>query len=153
MANELGFSEVIQVSRGEYAALGHKNPYILANTVEAFIGALYIDQGFAVAQEWIQKYIYSTLDQIMKKGLYVDPKSYLQEFTQEVWGVIPDYILLEESGADHNKKYIILASIDGVELGRGIGSSKKKGQQDAAENAISSREEWQNKITLAKKNI
>lgn len=82
IAAHLHFSLAIQLSRGEAIALGHNNPYILANTFEAVIGALYLDQGFQVAKEFILKHVYATLSHILEKGLYVDPKSFLQEFTQ-----------------------------------------------------------------------
>lgn len=85
IARKLKFADAIQESRGECNAHGQNNPYILANTFEAMIGALYLDQGFEVAKAFILKHVFSTLDHILQKGLYVDPKSYLQEITQEIW--------------------------------------------------------------------
>lgn len=126
IAERINLCDAIQLSRGEYNANGHKNPYILANAVEAIIGAIYLDSGFDAAKKWIAKYIYSTLPEILKQGLYVDPKSYLQEFTQHIWGILPIYTLDKEIGQDHNKMYIISVTLDGVEIGRGKGTSKKK---------------------------
>lgn len=126
IAHTLGFSEAIQESRGECNACGHNNPYILANTFEALVGALYLDQGFEIAKKFILKHVFSTLEHILDKGLYVDPKSYLQQITQEIWGVIPVYTIAEELGADHNKEYIVAASLGDIEIGRGQGTSKKK---------------------------
>lgn len=91
IAKNLGFSSVIQLSRGEFNAKGHENPYILANTFEALVGALYSDKGFDAAKDFVLKHVFTTLETILEKGLYVDPKSYLQELTQEIWGVIPVY--------------------------------------------------------------
>jgi ribonuclease III len=151
IAEKLGFSSAIQLSRGESLAGWQDNPYILANTLEAIIGAIYLDQGFDVARAFIARHIYSTLPFIMEEGLYVDPKSHLQEVTQAIWGITPTYIVTSEEGGDHNKTYHITVSLDTLELGRGKGSSKKKWEQDAAENAISLRKEWEEKVKLPKK--
>lgn len=153
IAHRLGFPHAIQLSRGESIALGHENPYILANTFEALVGALYLDHGFHEAKEFLLKNVYSTLPHILEKWLFVDPKSFLQEFTQWVWGYAPLYEVVEEIGADHNKIYVVSASLDGSLLGMGRGSSKKKAEQDAAENAISLRHEWEGKIRLKKKPV
>ena len=96
IAKSLAFSEAIQLSRGESLAGGQENPYILANTLEAIIGALYIDQGFDVTDSFIQKHIFSTLDHILTEGLFVDPKSHLQEVTQAIWGITPTYTVVSE---------------------------------------------------------
>lgn len=119
IAKRLTVTEAIQLSRGESLAGGQENAYILANTLEALIGALYLDQGFEIADAFIQKHIFSTLDHILENGLYVDPKSYLQEITQALWGIIPVYTVIAEEGADHNKTYIIDATLGTVILGQG----------------------------------
>jgi ribonuclease III len=151
IAKKLNFSEAIQLSRGEYNARWHENPYILANTLEALIGALYLDHGFARAREFILTHIYSTLSHILEQSLFVDPKSALQELTQEVWGTTPVYQVVEEIGADHNKQYIISVSLHSTILGQGRGSSKKKWEQDAAENAMGQRSTWDKKLEKMKK--
>lgn len=109
VASKIGMSDVIQLSRGEFRVSGHENPYILANTMEAFIGAMYLDFGLDFAKKWILENIYSMLDEILRRGLYVDPKSHLQELTQELWGQLPVYEVQSEEGQDHNKVYIIHA--------------------------------------------
>lgn len=151
VALRAGFSDVIQLSRGESIALGHENPYILANTFEAITGALYIDQGFEKTRTFLLHHVYVTLPHILEKWLYVDPKSHLQELTQWIWGYAPTYEVIEEIGADHNKQYVVRATLWGVSLGEGRWSSKKKAEQDTAENAISARWEWESRIDLAKK--
>lgn len=153
IAAHLHFSNAIQLSRGEAIAFGHDNPYILANTFEAILGALYLDQGFEIVKKFIIQHVYSTLTHILEKGLYVDPKSYLQEFTQGVWGVTPNYQVTDELGEDHNKVYTVTVYIEKMPLGVGNGSSKKKAEQDAAENAITRRGEWENEVKLPKKII
>ncbi len=151
IAAKLHFASAIQLSRGEFLASGHENPYILANTLEALLGALYLDLGFSYARDFILSHVYTTLEHILAKGLYVDPKSYLQEVTQWVWGITPTYLVVDEEGQDHNKSYHITVILDEIELGKGKGSSKKKAEQDAAENAISHRGQWESRITLVKK--
>lgn len=151
IAGVLHFADAIQLSRGESIAGGHENPYILANTFEAIVGALYLDQGIDATRGFLMKHVYSTLPTILEKALYVDPKSYLQEFTQGIWGITPTYEVVEEVGEDHNKAYIVAVSLGGVELGRGRGSSKKKWEQDAAENALSHKHQWEGEIQLPKK--
>ena len=146
-----GFSSVVQLSRGESIAGGHENPYILANTFEAITWALYLDQGFEVVKKFLLTHVYSTLPHILDKGLFVDPKSFLQEHTQAIWGITPQYQVVEEVGQDHNKIYIVSAILDDIILGTGKGSSKKKAEQDAAENAVAVRAEWEGKITLSRK--
>ncbi len=126
ISKKLGFSDAIQLSRGESLASGHDNPYILANTLEAMLGAIYLDQGFLIAKSFILTHVYSTLPKILDQGLYVDPKSYLQEYTQAVWGITPTYTVVSEEGADHSKLYVIIASLGDHFLGEGSGSSKKK---------------------------
>lgn len=148
IAAKLQFSEAIQLSRGEAIAWGHENPYILANTFEALIGALYLDQGFEVVKKFILKHVFATLPTILEKGLYVDSKSYLQEFTQGVWGITPTYIVSSENGQDHNKSYTVSVLLETQFLAVGNGTSKKKAEQDAAENAITRKSEWEKEIKL-----
>ncbi len=153
IAAKLDFSGVIQFSRGESLAWGQDNPYILANTLEAMLGAIYLDQGMEKAREFILTHIYSTLDHILEKGLYVDPKSYLQEYTQAIWGITPTYSVAREDWADHDKVYIISATLGGTLLWEGKGTSKKKWEQDAAENALSRKKEWEGNVGLPRKTL
>ncbi len=153
IALALDFSKAIQLSRGESIAGGHENPYILANTFEALIGAIYVDQGIDMVRAFLMAHVYSTLPNILEKALYVDPKSYLQELTQGIWGFTPTYEVVGEEGEDHNKSYIVVVSLADTELGRGRGSAKKKGEQDAAENALANKHNWQDDIQLPKKPV
>ncbi len=82
------------------------------------------------------------MEAILEKGLYIDPKSHLQELTQRRFGVPPRYDVLSEAGADHDKTYTIGAYVGESLLGLGTGSSKKKAQQDAAESAIDRKHQW-----------
>lgn len=87
--------------------------------------------------------MYSTLGEILEKQLYVDPKSYLQEISQAKYNTTPTYEVLAESGSDHNKSYTVGAYIGTNHIGTGMGSSKKKAQQEAAENALSEQKTWE----------
>ncbi len=102
-------------------------------------------------KKFLLTHVYSTLAHILEKALFVDPKSFLQEHTQAIWGITPQYQVVEEVGQDHNKIYIVSAILDDIILGTGKGSSKKKAEQDAAENAVVVRAEWEGKITLSRK--
>ncbi len=146
IALRLGLEEYILLSRWEVLADGKKNPYILANTFEAFLGAIYLDNGFELAKKFIEEHVASTLDEILDKRLYIDPKSYLQEFTQAKYLITPTYEVHSESGLDHNKNYEVGVCVGAMCVGIGFGSSKKKAQEQAAENAIGKIDEWEGKI-------
>lgn len=150
IARWLGLSDIIQLSRWESNANGYENPYILANTLEAVIGAIYLDQWFEVVKDVILRYVYPTLPRILSEWLYVDPKSHLQEVTQAIWGVTPTYVVHTEEWADHNKIYHMSVFLDTLELGRGKWTSKKKWEQNAAENAISQRKKWESQVSLSR---
>ena len=79
--------------------------------MEAILGAIYLDYGFDKVKNFILEHIYVTLFEILERGLYVDPKSHLQEITQEIWGLLPNYEVIEEEGQDHNKIYKICVSL------------------------------------------
>lgn len=139
----LHLQDYVLVSKWELLAGGNTNPYIVANTFEAFLGALYLDLGYAHAKTFVEKYVYSTLSEILDKQLYVDPKSYLQEISQAKYSTTPTYEVLAESGSDHNKSYTVGVYIGTNHIGTGMGSSKKKAQQEAAENALGEQKIWE----------
>jgi ribonuclease III len=143
IALKLGLSNFILLSKGEIQAGGNLNPYILANTFEALLGAIYLDAGFDAAKRFVEVHVISTLKDILDQALHVDPKSHLQELVQAMYGVTPRYELIAEHGMDHDKTYEIGVYVDSREVGRGMGSSKKKGQSQAAENALARKAEWE----------
>lgn len=136
VSRELGLGQYLKLSRGEERGGGREKNYLLANVLEALIGAIYLDRGFAAAHKFISKFILTNLDEILKHGLHVDPKSSLQEFSQDKHGVTPVYEVLSESGPDHNKVFEVGVSICEKMLAKGTGSSKQKAEQDAAVNAL-----------------
>ncbi len=133
VAQELGLGEMLFMSKGEEASGGRQNIGLLANTVEAVLGALYLDQGFDAAYSLIETYILPRLEEIKQKKLYKDAKSQLQEFVQSKGFAAPDYVVIDESGPDHDREFTIKVLVDGLEAGRGKGKSKQLAQQSAAQ--------------------
>ncbi len=134
IARELQFEEYILMSKGEAKDKDSKaRLYILANAIEAIIGAIYLDGGAQAAEKFIRAHILSHLPKILKDELYIDAKSKFQETSQELLGITPTYKVLEEKGPDHAKEFTI-----GVFLGKdlvavGKGTSKQEAQVSAAE--------------------
>jgi ribonuclease-3 len=136
IAQRLGLGNHLLMSRGEAKDTGRARQVILANTIEALIGALYLDLGYEAAQKFISKEILVELPAIISGGTYVDPKSKLQEIIQDRHGVTPTYGVISESGPDHNKVFVVASYMGDTELGRGEGPSKQEGEISAAENAL-----------------
>lgn len=142
----LGLPDHILLSKGELLAGGNTNPYIVANTFEAFLGALYLDLGYIHAKAFVEKYVFVTLPDILSLQLHIDPKSHLQEISQARYNTTPVYEVINESGSDHSKSYTVSVKIGQVKIGEGIGTSKKKAQQEAAENALSVKNIWEKEL-------
>ncbi len=141
VATKLGFGEQLFMSKGEEASGGRQNVGLLANTVEAVIGALYLDQGFDASYAFIEEHIFPKLTEIKAKKLYKDAKSHLQEMVQSKGLAAPDYVVIDESGPDHDRQFTVKALIDGLEAGRGKGKSKQLAQQAAAQYVLEHLEE------------
>lgn len=135
-AKELNFNDFLLLSRGEAREMGKARLYILANTFEAFIGALYLDLGYKTCQDFIEKYLIVKLPEIIKKGLFKDAKSRFQEEAQERVGITPTYKILEEWGPDHAKHFIVGVFLDEELVAKGEGSSKQEAELEAAQNAL-----------------
>lgn len=136
ISDRLGFNEYLYLSRGEAKEIGRGRQYILGNTFEAFFGALYLDQGYKAAENFIYNNLIPELKNIIEKKLWRDPKSLFQEAAQERVGITPTYEVLEENGPDHDKKFVIGVYLDKELIAQGEGSSKNEAQQQAAENAL-----------------
>ena len=132
----LGFNEYLRLSRGEKRGSERARQQILANCFEAVIGAIYMDKGYEASKAFITENILSTLDDILKTGSWMDPKSRLQEIAQSVDGATPHYKVLSEEGPDHEKIFSIGVFVDSVLKGEGTGPSKQAAQQRAAEAAL-----------------
>ncbi len=142
IAEWMGLQEYILLSRWEIQAGGNSNPYILANTFEALLGAVYLDAGFVFAKKFVQNHVLSTLDSILWASLHIDPKSHLQELTQALFWVTPEYNILEERWHDHEKQYRVGVYIEWKHIGTGEGTSKKKASIEAAKNALEWKSSW-----------
>jgi len=136
LAKDLGFNDFLLLSRGEARELGKARQYILANTFEALIGAIYLDSGYKVGQDFIKKYLTVKLPEIIEKGLFKDAKSRFQEEAQERVSITPTYQVLEEWGPDHAKHFIIGVFLDKELIAKGKGSSKQEAEIEAAKEAL-----------------
>ncbi|MGB4758662.1 MAG: ribonuclease III [Candidatus Saccharimonadales bacterium] len=135
-AARLGYEPLLRLSRGERHGTDRARQQILANSFEAVLGAIYLDQGYQVADEFVKKHLLSTFKDILKDGSWMDPKSHLQEVVQSVDGFTPVYRVLEENGPDHDKVFTVGVFVNEQLKGKGSGSSKQSGQVKAAENAL-----------------
>ncbi|MFZ2763704.1 MAG: ribonuclease III, partial [Minisyncoccia bacterium] len=125
VAQKLGANEFLLLSKGESKDTGRARQYILANTLEAVIGAIYLDQGYEVAKEFILKHIAPLVDEVVKDGAWIDAKSLLQEKVQEHVGVTPVYKTVRESGPDHDKHFVVSVLAGKEVYGEGEGKSKQ----------------------------
>jgi ribonuclease-3 len=135
LAIEIGVGEKLLLSRGEKRGGGESNPSLLADTVEAIIGAIYIDRGFGDAAEFIERYLLADLDQKLAEPLK-DAKSLLQEVVQAKGQPTPKYRVASESGPDHDKTFIVEVVVEGEVLAKGEGKSKNQAEQAAAGAAL-----------------
>lgn len=137
LSEELGVYNYLYLSRGEAKDNNQKaRNYILANALEAIIGALYLDQGFAAAKRFLIEKLLCKLPYILEHKLYLDAKSHFQELAQERVGVTPNYRVISESGPDHAKNFVIGIYLEEELVAEGQGTSKQEAQMDAAQNAL-----------------
>lgn len=134
VAQRLELGRYIRLGRGEEQSGGRHRPSILADCVEAVIAALYLDGGFSVAQEFIERYVLSRLD--AGDVLVQDYKTALQELVQQTPGHSMVYSLIGESGPDHAKRFTVSVSLCGAVIGSGEGRTKKEAEQRAAQAAL-----------------
>ena len=136
IAAGLGLNDFLLLSRGESKDIGRARLVILANAMEAVIGAVYLDQGYGKSFEFIRDNILDRLDYILANKLYKDPKSLYQEESQEKFGITPVYRVLREEGPDHDKVFSVGVYLGDKLTGQGEGPSKQEGEQKAAEDAL-----------------
>jgi ribonuclease III len=136
LSAEFNLNDYIFMSRGEAKDTGRARQYILANAMEALIGAIYLDQGYDVTAGFIQKYILKELPRIIENNLYRDAKSLFQEQAQEKVGITPSYEVLNEWGPDHARQFKVGIFLGKELVAEGEGPSKQEAQQVAAEAAL-----------------
>jgi len=133
---ELGYEPLVRLSRGEKHGSSRAHAVILADCFEAVIGAIYLDQGYDVAKDFIAKWILVKIDKILADGSWRDPKSYLQELAQHNYGSTPVYKVLGEEGPDHDKTFTVGVFVDKRIVGNGVGHSKQEAEGNAAAEGV-----------------
>lgn len=136
IAKAMKLDDFILFSKGEAKDKGKARDVILANAMEALIGALYLDGDYVTAKKFILQFITSKIDMVIKENLYRDAKSWLQELVQEKNKVTPMYKVLSEIGPDHEKEFLIGVYAENELLAKGAGSSKQEAERNAAQNAL-----------------
>lgn len=137
VTHALNIEDYLYLSRGESKDKNAKaRNYILANAMEALIGAIYLDQGYPAVKEFIERHILAKLPYIIEHKLYLDSKTKFQEAAQEKIGITPTYQVIRESGPDHNKEFVVGVYIDAELVAEGLGTSKQEAETAAAEEGL-----------------
>ena len=139
-STKLGINDYLLMSKGEAKDTGRARQYILANVFEALIGALYVDQGYDVAKQFIATHLFSKTEEIVDKRLWQDAKSRFQELAQEHANTTPTYKTLGQEGPDHDRVFTVGVYVGADMVAKGNGRSKQEAEQAAAENAITIKE-------------
>ena len=139
VAKNLDLPKYLLLGKGEEMSWGRSNDYLLANVVEALLWAIYLDLWVEVASDFVDKYIYVTLDDILKNNKTKDHKTIIQEYAQAEYEITPTYKIHGESWPDHNKIFEVWVYLQEKLIGTWTWSSKKKAQESAAL-------DWYNKI-------
>ncbi len=135
-AHKLGFEEMLRLSKGEKRGSERARLQILANSYEAVVGAIYLDQGYEAAEKFITNSVIKTFDNILETGSWLDPKSKYQEVVQSDEGFTPQYKVLSEEGPDHDKVFTVGVFVNDDLRAKGTGPSKQNAQVTAAEKAL-----------------
>ncbi len=136
ISGEFDLNDYVLLSRGEAKDTGRARQYILANAIEALIGAIYIDQGYEPCEKFIKKFVLKELPGIIENRLYRDAKSLFQEMAQDKVGITPTYEVLKEWGPDHARNFEIGVFLEKELVASGQGPSKQEAQQEAAAAAL-----------------
>ncbi len=137
IAKIIEMENFMMLSKGESKDKGRARQYILANALEALIGAIYLDQGLDAATKFINDHFIPLIDSIIKKKSFIDAKSLFQEKSQEYEGITPAYKTIKESGPDHEKKFTVGVFVGKEQIATGEGISKQIAEQNAAKDALS----------------
>ncbi|MEI6346187.1 MAG: ribonuclease III [bacterium] len=136
VAAKLQMEKFLLLSHGESKDKGKARQYILANTIEALIGAIYLDQGYQVTEKFLSKNVLYLIDDIVENKAWIDAKSLFQEKAQEVDGVTPLYKVIREDGPDHDKSFTVGLFIRDKKIAQGEGKSKQEAEQEAAKEGV-----------------
>ena len=135
-AKKLGYGSFLYLSKGEEATGGRNREYILANTFEAVLGALFLEKGLDFCRNFVQEKLLYKVDSIVKAEAFKDAKSKYQEAAQEKFGVTPRYDVIESWGMDHDKTFKVGVYLNDNLKGVGEGKSKQRAEQNAAVEAL-----------------
>lgn len=138
LAKDCSFGEYLMLSKGEEESKGRQNDSLLANSVEAVLGALYLDQGIEAVKSFLLPIFVPRIEQIVKDRSFKDPKSMLQEYVQAQKQHSPQYKVLVEEGPPHAKIFTIGVFVEDKQLGQGVGKSKQQAEENAAKEALRS---------------
>ncbi len=136
ISTEIGLEEYLLMSKGESKDTGRARQYIIANALEAVIGAIYLDQGYNKSKKFIEDYFLCKMDDVLNDKLYQDAKSKFQEEAQEKVGITPVYKVIREWGPDHDKHFLIGIFLGEEKIAEGEGISKQAAQRNAAEKGL-----------------
>jgi ribonuclease-3 len=136
VADELAFNAMMKLSKGEAKDVSRARSSILADAYEAFVGALYLDQGYDAVKTFISRTLLIRTEDIIKQGLYKDAKSLTQEKAQEIYSLTPSYKVISEEGPDHDKRFNVGIYFGEELVAVGEGRSKQEAETEAARNAI-----------------
>lgn len=142
VAKDMGMEDFLLLSKGEKKDTGKARQYILANTFEALVGAIYLDQNYEICSGFLEKFLFPRLREIIDKKLWIDAKSLLQERAQEIVGATPVYKLIKDWGPDHAKNFVIGVYFNNELIAEGQGNSKQEAEQSAAREALKTKN-WQ----------
>ena len=136
VSKQLNFGDHLKLSKGEEESKGRSNPSLLADSLEAFIGALYLDQGFEEVSNFLKKTLLSKVQELVQKKSFKDPKSLLQEEVQAKKQSSPIYKVIAETGPAHNKLFTVGVFVENKMLGIGTGKSKQEASEIAAKQSL-----------------
>lgn len=136
LARKIHLGSYLRLGKGEQKTGGADKEGILADAMEALIGAIFLDSSYKKAKEIIDSLMGQVIQECIQKGIVPDYKTMLQEYTQQRFGSLPEYTIVSEQGKDHDKIFIVDVIIEGKVLGRGQGHSKKEAQMEAARQAL-----------------
>ena len=136
VATKLEINDFLLLSHGESKDTGRARTYILANTFEALLGAVYLDQGYDAAKTFVANHILPLIDMIVEQGAWIDAKSRFQEMSQEYVGVTPSYKTVKETGPDHDKHFTVGVYLAAELVTTGDGRSKQEAEQNAAKKGL-----------------
>lgn len=136
LSRELGYGKYLKMSKGEERTGGRDKDYLMANTFEAVLGAIYLDKGIKECEKFLKKVVFPEIEHIIENRLDIDPKTQFQEMAQTNFKQTPNYKVIKESGPDHDKTFIVGVYVGKKKLGEGTGLSKQKAEEAAAEKAL-----------------